>query len=134
MQHDEFIGQVQARARLSDRGSAEAATRATLETLAERIPEPLAEKLSAQLPQEIGEHLRRIAEAGAGRERFDRTEFVTRVAERARTTTSAATYQARVVLEVLDEATTGGLIDRLREALPDDLRSLTDAGSSGTLS
>ncbi len=41
MQHDAFIGQVQARARLSSRGEAESATRATLETLGERMPEGL---------------------------------------------------------------------------------------------
>jgi uncharacterized protein (DUF2267 family) len=34
MKHDEFIGQVQHRARLSSRGATERATRATLETLA----------------------------------------------------------------------------------------------------
>jgi uncharacterized protein (DUF2267 family) len=39
MQHDEFIGQVQNRAKLPSRGEAEGATRATLETLGERIPE-----------------------------------------------------------------------------------------------
>lgn len=39
MQHDELIGQVQARARLDSRGAAERATRAVLETLAERLPE-----------------------------------------------------------------------------------------------
>jgi hypothetical protein len=43
MQHDEFVGQVQARARLADTGRAESAIRATLETLGERIPEGLAE-------------------------------------------------------------------------------------------
>ena len=36
MDHDQFIGQVQYRARLVFRGDAERATRARLETLAER--------------------------------------------------------------------------------------------------
>jgi uncharacterized protein (DUF2267 family) len=56
MRHDEFIGQVQNRAKLPSRGDAEGATRATLETLGERIPENLAVNLASQLPQEIGEH------------------------------------------------------------------------------
>ena len=47
MQHDEFIAQVQARARLSSRGDAERATRATLETLAERLAGGLRDKLAA---------------------------------------------------------------------------------------
>ena len=69
MEHDEFIGQVQARARLDSRGAAEQATRATLETLGERLSEGAAENLAAQLPHEIGEHLRRTA-SGTG-ERLD---------------------------------------------------------------
>jgi uncharacterized protein (DUF2267 family) len=78
MQHDEFIGLVQNRARLSSRGDAERATRAVLETLGERIPEGLAGNLAAQLPHAIGEHLRRTevyAGAGTG-ERFDRPDFI----------------------------------------------------------
>jgi uncharacterized protein (DUF2267 family) len=133
MRHDEFIGLVQDRARLSSRGEAEGATRATLETLGERIPEPLAVKLASQLPTEIGEHLRRtVTMGGAGTgERFNRDTFVARVAQRGHTTAPAAMYQARVVLELVDEATTGGMVDKVRDALPDDLRALIDAGSSG---
>ncbi len=55
MKHDEFIGQMQYRARLSSRGAAERATRATLETLAERLAGGEARDLAAQLPPEIGE-------------------------------------------------------------------------------
>jgi uncharacterized protein (DUF2267 family) len=57
MKHDECIGQGQHRARLSSRGEAERATRATLETLAERLVGGEAKDLAAQLPPEIGEHL-----------------------------------------------------------------------------
>ena len=136
MQHDEFIGRVQDRARLPSRGAAERVTRATLETLGERIPEGTAANLAAQLPAEIGEHLRRTIEmdgAGPG-ERFDRPQFVQRVAERAGAREPDAVYAARVVLEVVDEATTGGLIGKVRESLPEDIRDLLDAGSEGQLS
>ncbi len=51
MEHDEFIGQAQHRARLASRGEAERATRATLETLAERISDGAAQNLAAQLPR-----------------------------------------------------------------------------------
>ena len=51
-------------------------------------------------------------------ERFDRNEFITRVMERSGTDPGQATYQARVVFEVLDEAATGGLMERVRDALP----------------
>jgi len=63
-------------------------------------------------------------------------EFIGQVqnrAKRAYTDESQATYRSRVVLEMLKEATTGGTVDKIREALPDDLRSLVDAGSSGSL-
>lgn len=107
----------------------------TLETLGERLPEGLTDNLAAQLPHEIGEHLRRtelLGGIGTG-ERFDRNEFVTRVMERSGTDPGQAVYQCRVVFEVLDEAATGGLMDRVRAALPADIRELTTAGSSGGL-
>ncbi|MCV2457779.1 DUF2267 domain-containing protein [Streptomyces sp. ICN988] len=88
MDHDAFIGQVQARAGLDSRDSAEAATRATLETVAERIPASLSDNLAALLPQGIGEHLRRVVttipdqpETG-GRPKY--REFLDRVSQRAR--------------------------------------------------
>ncbi len=135
MQHHDFVGQVQARARLAEMGQAESAIRGTLETLGERIPEGLAENLAAQLPREIGEHLRRtvtLSGLGTG-ERFDRDEFVARVAERAGMDESHATFAARVVLEVTDEATQGGIMQRLRDSLPADLAELARAGSHGHL-
>ncbi len=58
MNHDAFIGQVQHRARLASRGEAERATRAVLETLAERLEAGLADNVAAQLPPEIGLHMR----------------------------------------------------------------------------
>lgn len=133
MQHDEFIGLVQNRARLPSRGDAERATRATLETLAERVPEGLADNLAAQLPQEIGEHLRRTevyGGAGTG-ERFGRQDFVTRVAERAGVRDQQAAYLVRAVSEVVDEATQGGTMAKVTESLPGDIRELVTAGSSG---
>jgi uncharacterized protein (DUF2267 family) len=133
VQHDEFIGQVQARARLSSRGDAERATRATLETLAERIPEGLADNVAAQLPHEIGEHLRRtIVYGGVGTgERFDAREFVRRVSERSGTDEPQAAFLLRVVCEFVDEATTGTLSRKVAPSLPDDLRGLVTAGSTG---
>ncbi|HEX8008398.1 MAG TPA: DUF2267 domain-containing protein [Trebonia sp.] len=133
MQHDEFIGQVQSRARLPSRGDAERASRATLETLAERVPEGLADNLAAQLPHEIGEHLRRteiFAGAGTG-ERFSRKDFIARVAQRAGVREQQAAYFIRIVVEVVDEATQGGIMDNVAESLPADIRQLVTAGSTG---
>ncbi|RFS82406.1 DUF2267 domain-containing protein [Actinomadura spongiicola] len=133
MRHEEFIGKVQNRGRLSGHGEAERATRSVLETLGERIPEGLADNLAAQLPHEIGEHLRRTeiyGGAGSG-ERFGRHDFIERVAHRAGSDEPRAAFLTRVVLEVTDEATQGAVAQKVRGSLPADLRELVAAGSSG---
>lgn len=131
MKHDDFIGQVQARGRLESRGAAEQATRATLETLGERLPEGTAHNLAAQLPHEVGEHLRRASSERG--EQLDLGDFFARVTERSATGVDlpAAVFHARCVLEVVDEATTGGLMGKLREQLPDEYDRLFSAGSTG---
>lgn len=134
MQHDEFIGQVQHRGRLASRGDAERATRATLETLAERISDGAADNLAAQLPREIAEHLRRKVTAGAGTaERFSLDEFFARVTEREGVEQPDAVHHARAVLGVLDEATTGGLTAKLREQFPAEFDRLFEVGSEGRM-
>ncbi|MBQ0902117.1 DUF2267 domain-containing protein [Micromonospora sp. U21] len=133
VQHHEFVGQVQARARLADIGEATSAIRGTLQTLGERVPEGLADNLAAELPQEIGEYLRQAAPAPSSGVRFDRDAFVARVADRAGMDPPQAAYAARVVFEVVDEATQGRIMDRLQSALPADLRQMVRSGSRGRL-
>lgn len=134
MRHDEFIGQVQARAKLGSRGEAERATRATLETLAERLPSGLAQNLAAQLPHEIGEHLRRVREGYPTEPPWQGLpDFVEHAGNRGGSSGSDTVYRARVVLEVLDEATTGRILAKVRDSLPEQVRPLIDAGSDGGL-
>lgn len=136
MNHETFIGQVQARARLDGLDAAEAATRATLETLAERIPAPLADHLAAQLPHEISEHLRRVVNAPDQPKtgiRMHRDEFIGRVAERAGANKAKAAYEARCVMEVVGEATQGTLTDKVRQSLDDELAQVLFAGSTGSI-
>jgi uncharacterized protein (DUF2267 family) len=135
MQHDEFIGQVQARGKLANRGEAERVTRSVLETIGNRIPDGLSDNLAAQLPHEIGEHLRRTEDSdkhGSG-ERFDKNAFVSRVADKSGLDAPQAVYAARVVCEVVDEATQGSLMGKVREALPPDVRPILTTGSSGQM-
>jgi uncharacterized protein (DUF2267 family) len=133
VQHDEFIGQVQSRARLGSRGDAERVTRAVLETLGERVPDGLADNLASQLPREIGEHLRRTVGGDGTGDRFDRNTFVDRVTHRAGLDGPQAVFVARVVFEVVDQATQGAVMAKVREALPPDLRPVLTAGSSGRM-
>ncbi|TYC19258.1 DUF2267 domain-containing protein [Micromonospora sp. MP36] len=133
MRHHQFVGQVQARARLSDIGEATSAIRATLQTLGERVPQGLAENLAAELPREIGEYLRQTSASFGDGDQFGRDEFVARVADRAGMDRPEAAYAARVVFEVMGEATQGGIMNRLQAALPTDVDALIRAGSTGGL-
>jgi uncharacterized protein (DUF2267 family) len=58
-------------------------------------------------------------------------EFVDPVAVRAGVDGPKAAFVARAVCEVVDEATRGAVMTKVREAQPDDLRQLVSAGSSG---
>jgi uncharacterized protein (DUF2267 family) len=126
MKHDEFIGQVQHRARLSSRGEAERAVRATLETLAERLSGGEAEDLAAQLPLEIGHHLR--GPWSAQGERFPLDEFFRLVSLREGVDLPAAVFHARAVIEVLSEAVSTGEMDDVRAQLPAEYERLFDSG------
>lgn len=131
MQHDEFIGQVQNRARLSSRGDAELATRATLETLAERLAGGEPFNAAAQLPRGIAEYLRHEY-AGSG-ERFSLDEFFRRVSQRESVGLPDAVHHARVVIEVLSEAISSGEINDIRSQLPSEFDPLFEAGSQGRM-
>jgi uncharacterized protein (DUF2267 family) len=135
MRYEELTRQVQALGQLPDRRSAERAVRATLETLAERIPDGLADHMAAQLPVEAADSLRRVAasheaspEQRAYRrdhgERFDLTGFAGRIAWRAQTSEEEAIREASVFFEVLDSAVSPELMERLYQALPGDIREL----------
>ena len=118
MKHDEFIVQVQHRARLSSRGDAEVATRATLATLAERLSGGEASDLAAQLPRGIAEYLR--AEFAGEGMRFPVKEFFERVGQREGVDVPKAIYHARAVIAVLSEAVSPGEMADVRAQLPAD--------------
>ncbi len=106
MKYDEFIGQVRHRARLSSHAEAERATRATLETLAERLAGGEAHDLAAQLPPELAGCLE-LPDAGIGA-KLTLDEFFALVSEREGIDLPDATFHARVVIGVLTEAVSQG--------------------------
>ncbi len=126
MKHDEFIGQVQHHARLSSRGEAEVATRATLITLAERLFGGEANDLASQLPRGIAEYLR-TGLAGEGM-RFPVEEFFERVSQREGVDVPKAIYHARAVIAVLYEAISPGEMADVRAQLPADYARLFEPG------
>ncbi|WP_303904634.1 DUF2267 domain-containing protein [Thiohalomonas denitrificans] len=131
MQLHDFLGQVQHRAQMPDLDAALRASRATLETLAERLAGNEPAQLGAQLPRELREFLQRET-AGSG-ERFDSTEFLKRVSEREGIDLPVAVYHARTVIEVLREAVSAGEINDVLAQLPEDYKRIFEAGTSGSM-
>jgi len=86
MQFDEFVGEVQHRARFGTQGDAMRAIYATLETLGERLYGDEADDLAAQLPPALGAYLR----LARRQESFDLDEFFERIAR----STPAPSYQS----------------------------------------
>ena len=126
MQTQEFLGQVQNKAHLATLGEAMRATRATLETLAERLGPDDARHLAAQLPHEIQLFL---ADAGMPMpERFSSQEFLLRVCAREGIDLRESTYHAQAVIDVLAEAVNEGETIEVLDRLPDDYRRLFARG------
>jgi uncharacterized protein (DUF2267 family) len=129
MQTRDFLGQVQSKAHLPTLDAALRATRATLETLAERLGPSESRQLGAQLPREIQEYLRIDNEVT---ERFSSDEFLGRVSEREGVDLPESTHHARAVFEVLGSAVSPGEMIDVLDRLPADYARLF-IGSEGKL-
>jgi RND superfamily putative drug exporter len=102
-------------------GEAHTLTRATLRTLAERIPEREAREIRALLPPEPATAL----DGAASRpEAFPYDEFIDRVAGRTGTSPADAGAGARAVIAILVEALPEEEVDYLRAALSPDYAAL----------
>lgn len=120
MNYDTFIDTVAQRVGVSS-DEAVVHTRATLETLADRLTGGEALDLAAQLPKPLQDQLRPRTETA---ERFGLDEFLRRVCERAGVDESQARNAARAVFTTLREAVTGGEFDDIRSQLPEDFNDL----------
>ena len=128
MNYGEFIGQVQYRAELGSRGEAVRATRATLQTLGDRLQPDEADDLASVLPMEIDRFLT-TADSG---QLFGYGAFGDPFDERAEADKSAAGFYARVVMDVLNDAIPPGEREDVESQLPGefgDLFDLTETGS-----
>lgn len=130
MQHDEFIGQVQARARLASRGDAERATRVVLETLRQRLAGGQPGNLGAELPPEIALHLN--GEPGDAKD-LSLDDFFAIVSREIGVDPPQGIHQARAVISVLSDAVSDAQIENARQQLPEDWAPLFDSGSEGTM-
>lgn len=129
MTYDEFMGQVQHRARLASTGEAVRATRATLEVLAQRLFGGEAANLAAQLPMEIKPYL---AEPEV-RDNFDLKEFFWRVSEIEGVDLPVSIHHARAVISVLCDAVSPNEIDDVLAQLPEEYYPLFQSGSEGEM-
>ncbi len=118
-EHDQFLTIVQRKARLS-RARAETATRATLETLAERLSAGEARDIAAQLPPELVPYLPPRGDA----EGFDLEEVLRRVAAREGVDVPTAEEHARAVFAALRRAVDPDEIEDLAAELPKDFAPL----------
>jgi uncharacterized protein (DUF2267 family) len=123
MDHGEFIEIVAGSAGV-DREDAERASRAVLETLAERIDAGEARDLAELLPPELAPQLAKLG----GAQSFDLLEFVRRVAKREDVDLDTAELHARAVFTAIGRAVGRKELDDLAAELPDDFQRLVPAG------
>jgi len=117
MQMNEFVGQVQRGARLPSVEQALNATRATLETLAERLGADGSRHLAAQLPEGISRYL---DGRDAIAEHFSSEEFLKRISLREGVDPPDSVTHTRAVLNTLQYAVPADEIRILFERLPTD--------------
>ncbi|WP_066375352.1 MULTISPECIES: DUF2267 domain-containing protein [unclassified Anabaena] len=102
MEYTEFITHVQSLAQSNSREEAERATRATLETIKERISGDEAQDLASQLPQELGGCLR--GREGQPDQDFNLQNFIVRVSEKEDIEPTTTAIHVRAVFAVLQNA------------------------------
>lgn len=128
MKYDEFIKHVQTAAKLNSREEAERATRATLETIKERIVGNEGKDLASQLPKELGQYLR--GREGEDGQHFSFEEFIKRVSEKEGVDQTTATNHARAIFSVLQDAVTPGEFADVRANFSDDYAELFTTGTN----
>ncbi|WBB68956.1 DUF2267 domain-containing protein [Micromonospora sp. WMMD812] len=124
MNYDTFIDQVAQRTKMpSER--AVTMTRATLETLAERLTGGEVLDLAAQLPKPL-QVVVKPSPSSESADRFGAAEFVARVSQRAGVDEPVARDAVRAVFTTLREAITGGEFDDVVTQLPRDYREMVE--------
>jgi uncharacterized protein (DUF2267 family) len=125
MDFREFTRTVAERAGLSREESADL-TRATLETLAERLSGGEARDLAAFLPEPMAECLRG---KGMAAEKFGLDEFVKRVSQHTGLTLSETTDGVRAVFRTLGEAAPSEEFEQAMSQLPAEFRTMLEPTS-----
>lgn len=128
MDYHQFIKNVQEKAHLSNKDEAINVTRATLETLGERLFQET-DQLAAQLPADLAAFLT----SGTANQKYDFDEFLQKVGEREGADPQTAKSHIEAVIDVLSEAVSGGEIEDVIEVLPKEYRQLFERHEKGTI-
>ncbi|MDZ8079547.1 MAG: DUF2267 domain-containing protein [Nostoc sp. DedQUE01] len=129
MEYNEFITHVQTLAQSDSREEAERATRATLETLKERIAHDEAEELAANLPQQLGDFLR--GQKGNSDRSFNLQEFISRASQKENTEPTITAIHVRAVFAVLQNAVKPETFAAFHAHLSHDYEELFATSSTG---
>ena len=125
MQSQKFVRYVQQRAGLPSRAQAITAIRATLRTLAERLPSCGASHAAAQLPAEIAIYFRDLSPHTVNK--MTLREFFARIAQREHVPPHIAERHAAAVIAVFAEALSPGERSDVCAQLPPPYRHLLAA-------
>jgi uncharacterized protein (DUF2267 family) len=128
MKFDEFIKHVQSVGQFESRDAAIQATKATLETLRERILGDEANQLAAQLPGDLADYLH--GREGQMGDHFPIEEFYRRICDREGVDPETAAMHARAMFTVLQSAVTPGEFADVRSNLSEDYEEIFATGST----
>ena len=125
MQSHSFVRYVQQRAGLPSKDQALTAIRATLQTLAERLPSCGASHAAAQLPAEIAIYFRDLTPHAV--DKMTLREFFARIAQREHVPPHIAERHAAAVIGVFAQALSPGERQDVCAQLPQAYRTLLTA-------
>ncbi len=120
MHYDQFVAAVRQGAFMVSDDEAEAAIRATLETLSDVLSWEEANALAEQLPEEMASYVR---ESAAG-EDLGLDDFLNRIAYREGVDVEVADIHAQVVLQTVKVSVSPGTVGKVLGRLPEGYRRL----------
>lgn len=132
MEYQEFITHVQTMAQSASREEAERATRATLETLKERIPGEEVAVIAAELPSELSQFLQQQQPTTS--ESFNLQEFIWRVSQRENIEPTITAIHVRAVFAVLQNAINSRRFSDFQAYFPHDYEELFTKPSTSEVS
>jgi len=122
VEYNEFITHVESLAQSNSREEAENATRATLETIKERIAGDELEVFTRLLPQELGNYLR--GREGDSGQSFNLQEFIKRASQKENIEPTTAAIHVRAVFAVLQNAISPEIFARFHSYFAHDYEEL----------